>query len=120
LPEIGSANRRSSRHREQLAKLFCEQGIALECPQDSASARGTSSAGKITLLSGQFPAEEFAPLAHGVGHEVMRWSQRRSNMSSKGVRKTDTVTFGVCGHRLTEKMYLYQDFFLHFRFSGPL
>ena len=43
-------------------KFVTEQGIALEYSEDIAPARGTSAGGKITLLPGQSPAEEFATL----------------------------------------------------------
>ena len=68
LPEIGNVNGDPREYRERLATFVAEQGIALEYSQDIAPARGTSSGGKITLLPGQSPAEEFATLAHEVAH----------------------------------------------------
>jgi ribulose bisphosphate carboxylase small subunit len=67
-PEIGSVNGDPCQYRERLAKFVAEHGIALEYSDDIAPARGISSGGKITLLPGQSLAEEFATLAHEVGH----------------------------------------------------
>ena len=68
LPEIGSVNGDPCEYRERLGKFIAEQGIAFEYSQDIAPARGTSAGGKITLLPGQSPAEEFATLAHELAH----------------------------------------------------
>jgi antirestriction protein ArdC len=83
LPEIGSVNGDPRDYRERLAKFGIEQGIALEYSEDIAPARGTSAGGKITLLPGQAPAEEFATLAHELAHEMMHRTERRSNTSKR-------------------------------------
>jgi hypothetical protein len=97
LPEIGSVNGDPHNHREQLVKFVADQRIALEFSEDIAPARGTSEGGKITLLPGQTPAEEFATLAHEVAHELMHRDERRSS-TSKRVRETEAeaVAFVVC------------------------
>lgn len=84
-------------YREQLVKFVADQRIALEFSEDIAPARGTSEGGKITLLPGQTPAEEFATLAHEVAHELMHRDERRSS-TSKRVRETEAeaVAFVVC------------------------
>ena len=76
LPTIGSVNGEPREYRESLAKFVTEQGIALEYSQDIAPARGTSAGGKIALLPGQSPAEEFATLAHELAHEMMHRDER--------------------------------------------
>ena len=68
LPAIGSVNGDPRGYRERLGNFVAEQGIALEYSQDIAPARGTSAGGKITLMPGQPPAEEFATLAHELAH----------------------------------------------------
>ena len=78
LPEIGSVNGDPREYRDRLAKFVADQGIAFEYSEEIAPARGTSSGGKITLLPGQSPAEEFATLAHEVAHEMMHRDERRS------------------------------------------
>ena len=97
LPTIGSVNGDPREYRERLAKFVAEQGIALEYSEDIAPARGTSAGGKITLLPGQSPAEEFATLAHELAHEMMHRDERRSS-TSKRIRETEAeaVAFVVC------------------------
>jgi antirestriction protein ArdC len=97
LPEIGSVNGDPREYRERLAKFVAEHEIALEYSEEIAPARGTSSGGKITLLPGQSPAEEFATLAHEVAHEMMHRNERRSS-TSKRIRETEAeaVAFVVC------------------------
>ena len=97
LPEIGSVNGDPREYRERLAKFIAEQGIALEYSDQIAPARGTSEGGKITLLPGQSPAEEFATLTHEVAHEMMHRDEHRSS-TSKRVRETEAeaVAFVVC------------------------
>ena len=96
-PTIGSVNGDPREYRERLAKFVAEQGIALEYSEDIAPARGTSAGGKITLLPGQSPAEEFATLAHELAHEMMHRDERRSS-TSKRSRETEAeaVAFVVC------------------------
>ena len=97
LPTIGSVNGDPREYRERLAKFIAEQGIVLEYSKDIAPARGTSTGGKITLLPGQSPAEEFATLAHELAHEMMHCDERRSS-TSKRSRETEAeaVAFVVC------------------------
>jgi hypothetical protein len=97
LPAIGSVNGDPRAYRERLAKFVAEQSIALAYSQDIAPARGTSTGGKITLLPGQSPAEEFATLAHELAHEIMHRDARRSS-TSKRSRETEAeaVAFVVC------------------------
>ena len=97
LPEIGSVNGHPHEYRERLAKFIADQGIALEYSDEIAPARGTSLGGKITLLPGQSPAEEFATLAHEVAHEMMHRDERRSS-TTKRTRETEAeaVAFVVC------------------------
>jgi N-terminal domain of anti-restriction factor ArdC len=97
LPTIGSVNGDPRDYRERLAKFISEESIALEYSDDIAPARGTSAGGKITLMPGQSPAEEFATLAHELAHEMMHRDARR-NSTSKRIRETEAeaVAFVVC------------------------
>jgi antirestriction protein ArdC len=97
LPEIGSVNGDPHEYRERLGKFVTDYGIALEYSSDIAPARGTSEGGKITLLPGQSPAEEFATLAHEVAHELLHRDERRSR-TTKRIRETEAeaVAFVVC------------------------
>jgi len=97
LPEIGSIHGNPREYRERLAKFVADQGIALEYSKEIAPARGTSSGGKISLLPGLSPAEEFATLAHELAHELMHKAERRSS-TTKRIRETEAeaVAFVVC------------------------
>src|SRR6202049_2251816 len=97
LPAIGSVNGDPREYRERLGKFIIELGVTLEYSQDIAPARGTSAGGKITLLPGQSPAEEFATLAHELAHEMMHRDERRAS-TSKRTRETEAeaVAFVVC------------------------
>ena len=96
-PTIASVNGEPREYRERLAKFVTDQGIALEYSEDIAPARGTSAGGKITLMPGQSPAEEFATLAHELAHEMMHRDKRRKN-TTKRLRETEAeaVSFVVC------------------------
>jgi hypothetical protein len=97
LPEIGSVSGDPREYRERLAKFATGQGVALEYSDEIAPARGMSEGGKITLLPGQSPAEEFATLVHEVAHEMMHRDERRSS-TTKRVREieAEAVAFVVC------------------------
>src|SRR5258707_6224930 len=62
-----------------------------------APARGLSSAGKITLLLGQSPAEEFSALAHDLAHELLHRGDSRGT-TSRRIRETEAeaTAFVVC------------------------
>jgi hypothetical protein len=59
--------------------------------------KGLSHGGKITLLSGMQPAEEFSTLVHEIGHEMLHRGERRT-FTTKTVRETEAeaVAFVVC------------------------
>src|SRR5271168_498233 len=97
LPEIGNVNGDPREYRDRLGKFVTDQGILLEYSRDIAPARGTSAGGKITLLPGQAPAEDFSTLAHEVAHELMHRNERRAS-TSKRSRETEAeaVAFVVC------------------------
>ena len=97
LPKIGIVNGDPSEYLERLSKYIAERNIALEYSKDIAPARGSSAGGKITLLPGQSPAEDFATLAHELAHEMMHRDERRSR-TSKRIRETEAeaVAFVVC------------------------
>jgi hypothetical protein len=57
-----------SGYRERLVKFVESQGITLNYSDKIAPAKGQSYGGKVTLLSGMQPAEEFSTLAHEIAH----------------------------------------------------
>ena len=86
-----------SDYRERLVKFVESRGIALDYSETIAPAKGLSHGGKITLLSGMQPAEEFSTLAHEIGHEMLHRGERRT-LTTKQVRETEAeaVAFVVC------------------------
>jgi len=97
LPAIGSVKGDPREYRKRLGTFVADESITLEYSDDIAPARGISEGGKITLLPGQSPAEEFATLAHEIAHEMLHHDERRSS-TTKRVRETEAeaVAFVVC------------------------
>lgn len=86
-----------SGYRERLVKFVEVQGIGLSHSEKIGPAKGLSHGGKITLLSGMQPAEEFSTLVHEIGHEMLRRGDRRA-LTSKTLRETEAeaLAFVVC------------------------
>jgi hypothetical protein len=57
-----------SGYRERLFKFVEAQGVELNYSERISPAKGLSYGGKITLLLGMQPAEEFSTLVHEIGH----------------------------------------------------
>jgi hypothetical protein len=57
-----------SGYRERLFKFVEGQNVELSFSERIAPAKGLSHGGKITLLSGMQPAEEFSTLVHEIAH----------------------------------------------------
>ncbi len=97
LPHIGTVQGDPQEHSDRLRGFAEAQRIAVEYSEQIAPARGVSSGGKITLLSGQSPAEEFSTLAHELAHELLHRGDRRST-TSRQIRETEAeaTAFVVC------------------------
>ena len=97
LPTLTEVQGDVSGYRERLVKFVESRGIALDYSETIAPAKGLSHGGKITLLSGMQPAEEFSTLAHEIGHEMLHRGERRT-LTTKQVRETEAeaVAFVVC------------------------
>ena len=97
LPHIGVVQGDPSHYAERLRGFASSQGIAIEYSDEIAPARGVSSGGRVTLLPGQPPAEEFSTLAHELAHEVLHRSDRRDS-TSRRVRETEAeaTAFVMC------------------------
>ncbi len=78
-------------------KFVEAQGIDLSYSEKIGPAKGLSHGGKITLLSGMQPVEEFSTLVHEIGHEMLHRGDRRA-LTSKTLRETEAeaVAFVVC------------------------
>jgi antirestriction protein ArdC len=97
LPSIGSAQGDPGRCYQHLVPFAAEHSVALEYSEQIAPARGISCGGRIVLLPGQSPAEEFSTLVHELAHELLHRGDRRA-ATSKQVRETEAeaVAFVVC------------------------
>jgi antirestriction protein ArdC len=88
LPSIGIVQGDPKDSTGRLQAFAKAQGISLEYSEQIAPARGVSCGGKVILLPGQTPAEEFSTLTHELAHELLHRRQRRS-ATSKRIRETE-------------------------------
>jgi hypothetical protein len=97
LPTLTEVQGDVSGYRERLIEFVESQGVELNYSERIAPAKGLSHGGKITLLSGMQPAEEFSTLVHEIGHEMLHRGDRRT-LTTKKVRETEAeaVAFVVC------------------------
>jgi len=97
LPQIGAVHGDPQEHATRLHSFAERQSIVVEYSDQIAPARGVSSGGKITLLPGQSPAEEFSTLAHELAHELLHRGDRRES-TSRRIRETEAeaTAFVVC------------------------
>ena len=97
LPQLAEVKGDVSGYREQLVKFVEGKSIELLYSDKIGPAKGLSQGGKITLLSGMKPAEEFSTLVHEVAHEMLHRGERRI-LTTKSMRETEAeaVAFIVC------------------------
>src|SRR5580658_316469 len=97
LPTLTEVNGDVSGYRERLFKFVEAQSVEISFSERIAPAKGLSYGGKIKLLSGMQPAEEFSTLVHEIAHEMLHRGDRRT-LTTKQVRETEAeaVAFVVC------------------------
>jgi hypothetical protein len=97
LPALTTVTGDAGTYHERLFKFVESQRVELSFSERIAPAKGLSQGGKITLLSGMQPAEEFSTLVHEIAHEMLHRGERRT-MTTKQVRETEAeaVAFVVC------------------------
>jgi len=97
LPSFNEVRGEVGPYTERLRCFLENNGIKLLYSETIAPAKGISEGGVITLLPGMAAAEEFATLAHEIGHEMLHRSERRMQ-TTKRVRETEAeaVAFVVC------------------------
>jgi len=97
LHDLGSAEGDPSGYTERLKTFVAKRGIQLEYSDAIHPAQGQCSAGKIILLPGQSPAEEFNTLAHEAAHSILHMQERCAE-TTKSVRETEAeaVAFVIC------------------------
>jgi antirestriction protein ArdC len=97
LPHIGVVQGDPCRYADRLRQFASSQGISVEYSPDISPAHGMSFGGRVALLPGQSPAEEFSTLAHELAHELLHRGDRRAE-TTKRVRETEAeaTAFVVC------------------------
>src|SRR5712692_7799115 len=97
LPALTEVQGDVSSCRERLFRFVEGQGVELNYSERIGPAKGLSHGGKITLLLGMQPAEEFSTLVHEIAHEMLHRGDRRT-LTTKQVRETEAeaVSFVVC------------------------
>ena len=102
-------------NRERLIEFIAAQDIELEFKESIAPALGISYGGRIAVLPGQEPAEEFSTLVHELAHEMLHKAERRT-ATTKTVRETEAeaIAFVVgtsigleTGHASADYIQLY-------------
>ena len=68
MPTLTEVQGKVSGFRERLVRFVEARGVKLNYSERIAPAKGLSFGGKITLLSGMQPAEEFSTLTHEIAH----------------------------------------------------
>ena len=71
LPQFAKTTGDPREFAEKLKALVAKQGIAIEYDKAIAPAQGVSNGGRIRLIPGMQPAEEFSVLAHELAHEML-------------------------------------------------
>lgn len=97
LPEFAKTTGDVKDYAEKLKASVASHGITVEYNASIAPAQGLSTGGRIQLMPGMAPAEEFSVLAHELAHEMLHHGKDTA-MPSKLVRETqaEAVAFVVC------------------------
>ena len=87
LPQFAKTTGDPKDFADKLKTLVEKQGIQLEYDRSIAPAYGVSSGGKIRLLPGMDPAEEFSVLVHELAHELLHQNKDQGRLP-KTMRET--------------------------------
>lgn len=102
-------------YRARIISFAIAQDIQIEFTPDIAPALGMSYGGRIAILPGQSPAEEFSTIIHELAHEMLHKQERRA-ATTKTMRETEAeaVAFVVstsigleCGRASADYIHLY-------------
>jgi hypothetical protein len=88
LPSLSSFEGHPREYLERLKSFVTQSGCTLEYSTSILPAQGQCSAGKIILLPGIAPAEEFHVLTHELAHARLHFSARRAD-TTKCIRETE-------------------------------
>jgi len=97
LPELNTIKGEPAAYAARIKDFIAGKGIELEFAANLYGALGRSEGGKISVLQGLSPAEEFHVLAHEVAHELLHRGDRR-NETTRQTREleAEAVAFVVC------------------------
>jgi len=97
LPEFARTSGDPSQFAAKLRSLVAKEGISLEYDKSIAPAMGVSSGGKIRLVPGMQPAEEFSVLAHELAHEMLHHSKAEARLPKTVVEmQAEAVAYVAC------------------------
>jgi N-terminal domain of anti-restriction factor ArdC len=98
LPELTNVRGNPATFTERLKDVIRSRGIELYTEERlGGGAQGRSEGGRIGIVQGLEPAEEFRTLAHELAHELLHRGERRSQ-TTKRTREleAESVAFVVC------------------------
>jgi hypothetical protein len=80
----------------KLRQVITQQGVELRYEDSLGGASGVSEGGRIAVLTGLEPAEEFAVLTHELAHELLQRTERRKE-TTRSIREleAEAVAFVV-------------------------
>jgi hypothetical protein len=97
LPQFSKTTGDPKEYAEKLKALVVKQGIDLEYDDSIAPAQGVSHGGKIRLMPGMQPAEEFSVLAHELAHEMLHHDKVQERAPKVIVEtQAEAVAYVVC------------------------
>jgi len=97
LPEPADAGGDPGATTDRLKGAMASHGIAVDYVQELGGALGTSSGGRIQVLTGLQPASEFMVLAHEFAHELLHHGDDRPGSRDTRELEAEAVAF-VVGH----------------------
>lgn len=83
LPEFSSITGDPGERLYQLKELVVTRGVELRYEESLGGAQGVSEGGKIAVLQGLSPSEEFAVLVHELAHELLHRTDRRKETTAR-------------------------------------
>jgi hypothetical protein len=98
LPEFAKTTGEPREFADKLKALVAKQGITLEYHESlPQGAQGVSYGGKIHLVSGMQPAEEFSVLVHELAHEMLHHKPTEDRLPKVFVEtQAEAVAYVVC------------------------
>ena len=83
LPEFSSISGDPGERLDHLKELAGARGVELRYEECLGGAQGVSQGGKIAILLGLSPSEEFAVLVHELAHELLHRTDRRQETTAR-------------------------------------